>query len=114
MEDCIISNFFQKFYLFFFRYNQATGLCRNYKKPILLIEFTQDKPFLFQEEWTNEVSPLSIITKLVILTIHFPKLRILWCCNPFATANIFEELKVIIFYYKNWIFYYFIETTTRS
>jgi ERCC4-type nuclease len=32
-------------------------------------------------------------SKLVLLTIHFPKLRILWCSSPSETAEIFEELK---------------------
>ena len=31
--------------------------------------------------------------KLVLLTLHFPKLRILWCSSPSEAAEIFEELK---------------------
>ena len=42
---------------------------------------------------TKEISPQHTSSKLVLLTIHFPKLRILWCSSPSETAEIFEELK---------------------
>lgn len=32
-------------------------------------------------------------SKLTLLTIHFPKLRILWCSSCAETAEIFDELK---------------------
>ena len=28
---------------------------------------------------------------MILLTLHFPKLRILWCSSPNETAEIFEE-----------------------
>nr|KAG5698301.1 hypothetical protein BaRGS_017003 [Batillaria attramentaria] len=42
----------------------------------------------------NEVSLQETTSRLALLTMHFPKLRILWCPSPYATAEIFEELKV--------------------
>lgn len=31
--------------------------------------------------------------KLQLLTIHFPKLRLVWSPSPYATAQLFEEVK---------------------
>lgn len=42
--------------------------------------------------------------KLQLLTLHFPKLRIIWSPGPYATAQLFEELKVVlsnIIYWSN-------------
>lgn len=36
----------------------------------------------------------SIQSKLVLLTISFPRLRIIWSSSPHATAQIFAELKL--------------------
>ncbi|XP_012502999.1 PREDICTED: DNA repair endonuclease XPF [Propithecus coquereli] len=76
-------------------YNQCISMSRYYKRPVLLIEFDPSKPFsltprgaLFQEISSNDIS-----SKLTLLTLHFPRLRILWCPSPHATAELFEELK---------------------
>ncbi|KYN49998.1 DNA repair endonuclease XPF [Cyphomyrmex costatus] len=34
------------------------------------------------------------MAKLQLLTLHFPKLKIVWSPSPHATAQLFEELKV--------------------
>lgn len=47
----------------------------------------------YQALASNEISPQHTSSKLSLLTIHFPKLRILWCSSPSETAEIFEELK---------------------
>lgn len=39
-------------------------------------------------------SNADIVQKLQLLTIHFPKLRIVWSPSPYATAQLFEELKM--------------------
>uniref|UniRef100_A0A182K9T2 DNA repair endonuclease XPF n=1 Tax=Anopheles christyi TaxID=43041 RepID=A0A182K9T2_9DIPT len=88
-------------------YNQCVQMTRYYAKPILLIEFDQNKPFHFQRYFmvsnagggaggtsssggsTNE----DIMAKLQLLTIHFPKLRLVWSPSPYSTAQLFEELK---------------------
>ena len=42
---------------------------------------------------SNEIKTNHTSSKLVLLTMHFPKLRILWCSSPSETAEIFEEMK---------------------
>ncbi|XP_059178554.1 DNA repair endonuclease XPF-like isoform X2 [Physella acuta] len=76
-------------------YQQALSMSRFYKKPMLLIEFDANKPFALQTKSavSGEVSLQDITSKLAMLTMHFPKLRLLWCPSPYATAELFEELK---------------------
>jgi len=77
-------------------YNQAVAMTRFYKRPILLIEFDPNKSFSLQAKssLSSEVSVNDISSKLTLLTLHFPKLRILWCHSPYATAELFDDLKV--------------------
>ncbi|XP_020615732.1 DNA repair endonuclease XPF-like isoform X2 [Orbicella faveolata] len=76
-------------------YNQAVSMTRFYKRPILLIEFDPNKSFSLQAKssLSSEVSVNDISSKLTLLTLHFPKLRILWCHSPYATAELFDDLK---------------------
>lgn len=41
----------------------------------------------------SSTSNVDIIQKLQLLTIHFPKLRLVWSPSPYATAQLFDELK---------------------
>ncbi|CAH1775707.1 unnamed protein product [Owenia fusiformis] len=76
-------------------YNQCIAMTRYYKKPVLLIEFDATKSFALQSKYalSSEISVQDITSKLTLLTLHFPKLRILWCQSPYATAELFEQLK---------------------
>ncbi|XP_047494472.1 DNA repair endonuclease XPF-like [Penaeus chinensis] len=78
-------------------YNQAQAMTRYYKKPILLIEFDQNKSFHLQGRFflssDASSSAKDIAAKLQLLTLHFPHLRLLWCPSPYATAEIFQLLK---------------------
>ncbi|AQK60718.1 DNA repair endonuclease UVH1 [Zea mays] len=76
-------------------YNQVETMARYYKIPVLLIEFSQDKSFSFQSanEIGDDVSPTNIISKLSLLVLHFPRLRIIWSRSLHATAEIFMSLK---------------------
>ncbi|KFP34127.1 DNA repair endonuclease XPF, partial [Colius striatus] len=76
-------------------YSQCISMSRYYKRPILLIEFDPNKPFSLIPRGSlhQEISSTDITSKLTLLTLHFPKLRILWCPSPHATAELFEELK---------------------
>uniref|UniRef100_A0A182T1M7 DNA repair endonuclease XPF n=1 Tax=Anopheles maculatus TaxID=74869 RepID=A0A182T1M7_9DIPT len=86
-------------------YNQCVQMTRYYAKPILLIEFDQNKPFHFQRYFmvsnvggsgsssSSGSSNEDIMAKLQLLTIHFPKLRLVWSPSPYSTAQLFEELK---------------------
>ena len=41
----------------------------------------------------SDRAPPSIQSKLVLLTLHFPRVRIIWSSSPYATADIFNDLK---------------------
>ncbi|KAI3453448.1 hypothetical protein Pfo_010111 [Paulownia fortunei] len=76
-------------------YHQVEMMSRYYRIPVLLIEFSQDKSFSFQSasEIGDDVTPNSIISKLSLLVLHFPRLRIVWSRSLHATAEIFAMLK---------------------
>ena len=42
---------------------------------------------------TTTYSSSTIQSKLVLLTLTFPRLRIIWSSSPYATADIFNDLK---------------------
>ncbi|XP_025829916.1 DNA repair endonuclease XPF isoform X2 [Agrilus planipennis] len=76
-------------------YQQCTRMSRYYSKPMLLIEFNQTKGFSWQNNLmlSSDADSFAIQQKLILLTLHFPKLRLVWSPNPYATAQLFEELK---------------------
>ncbi|KAM9716407.1 DNA repair endonuclease XPF [Menidia menidia] len=76
-------------------YTQCLSMTRYYRKPVLLIEFDPAKPFslVARSDFRNEISSSDVSSKLTLLTLHFPRLRILWCPSPHATAELFLELK---------------------
>ncbi|XP_064626071.1 DNA repair endonuclease XPF-like [Lineus longissimus] len=76
-------------------YNQCVSMTRYYRRPILLIEFDQNKAFSLLGKYglSNDMSLNDVLSKLTLLTLHFPRLRILWCASPYATAELFEEIK---------------------
>ncbi|WFD07905.1 DNA repair protein RAD16 [Malassezia vespertilionis] len=84
-------------------YTQCESMSIHYQHPILLIEFDQDKAFTLQSlgemKHTKPITPrtapndLEVQGKLVLLTLAFPRLRIIWSSSPYATAEIFAELK---------------------
>lgn len=41
----------------------------------------------------DDVTPNNIISKLSLLALHFPRLRIIWSRSLHATAEIFASLK---------------------
>ncbi|XP_043264616.1 DNA repair endonuclease XPF [Colletes gigas] len=76
-------------------YNQAVSMTRHYAKPMLLIEFDQNKSFCFQGYYyaSKDVQNMFVTSKLQLLTLHFPRLKLVWSPGPHATAQLFEELK---------------------
>ncbi|CAM1502025.1 Fc.00g040090.m01.CDS01 [Cosmosporella sp. VM-42] len=85
-------------------YNQAETMFLHYKNPMLLIEFDQNKsftlePFADLSGSFSSVAPTNVSSdlqsKLVLLTLAFPKLRIIWSSSPYQTAEIFESLKAL-------------------
>ncbi|KAI4798028.1 hypothetical protein KUCAC02_024687 [Chaenocephalus aceratus] len=73
----------------------VSSMTRYYKRPVLLIEFDPAKPFSLRLALISVMRyrPMTFLPKLTLLTLHFPRLRILWCPSPHATAELFEDLK---------------------
>ena len=83
-------------------HNQVENMLRYYKSPMLLIEFDQNKSFTLQpfSEYSMSAaaagaanSAQDLQSKLVLLTLAFPRLRVIWSSSPYQSAEIFEELK---------------------
>lgn len=83
-------------------FNQAETMLQHYKHPMLLIEFDQHKsftldPFADHHHSAATVSaaahPSDLQSKLVLLTLAFPRLKVIWSSSPYQTAEIFDELK---------------------
>jgi len=41
----------------------------------------------------GQINPTDLQSKLVLLTLSFPRLQIIWSSSPYFTAEVFEELK---------------------
>lgn len=81
-------------------YNQAETMLLHYPDPMLLIEFDAQKAFTLEPfaDLSTSLGTASMVgsdlqSKLVLLCLAFPKLRIIWSSSPYQTAEIFEELK---------------------
>lgn len=76
-------------------FNQAENMRRFYQTPVLLIEFTQGKAFSLQDasDISSEILATNIISKLTLLVLHFPSLRIVWSRSPHATVELFKVIK---------------------
>ncbi|PPQ80616.1 hypothetical protein CVT24_002708 [Panaeolus cyanescens] len=97
-------------------YTQCETMTAYYKYPILLIEFEEDKSFSLDSVTDiksyakpsgkypakkNTPNPddsaysfISVQSKLVMLTLQFPRVRIIWSSSPYATSEIFNDLKM--------------------
>jgi DNA excision repair protein ERCC-4 len=77
-------------------YNQAEAMCRHYKIPILLIEFEREKSFALQAlgDMGSEITLTSTQSRLCLLVLHFPKLRLMWSRSLHATAEMFRAFKI--------------------
>jgi DNA excision repair protein ERCC-4 len=86
-------------------YTQAERMLQHYKSPMLLIEFDAGKSFTLEPfadlslsgsssfASLNPLTSSDLQSKLVLLTLAFPRLKIIWSSSPYQTAEIFEELK---------------------
>ncbi|KAI0029603.1 hypothetical protein K488DRAFT_56035 [Vararia minispora EC-137] len=97
-------------------YSQCELMSAHYKQPILLIEFEEHKSFSLEiiqdiksyakpagkyppkkggaSNGSGDTSgPPTVQQKLVLLTLSFPRVRIIWSSSPYATADIFNDLK---------------------
>ncbi|KAK5065336.1 hypothetical protein LTR84_001174 [Exophiala bonariae] len=83
-------------------FNQAETMLQHYQYPFLLIEFDHNKSFTLDP--FADLTSLSTLkmpgadnkdlqSKIVLLTLAFPRLKVIWSSSPYQTAEIFEELK---------------------
>lgn len=88
-------------------FQQCEQMFRHYELPTLLIEFDEAKSFSlspFLETRFERVNPnnpevtnlmqQNIQSKIMLLLIAFPKLKIIWLSSPYESAQILTELKV--------------------
>lgn len=70
-------------------------MARHYDLSTLLIEFDPERAFILRsnDDMSSTVNADSTTSKLVLLTRHFPKLRLLWSRSPHMTSKIFTMLK---------------------
>ncbi|KNC97326.1 DNA repair protein (rad1) [Spizellomyces punctatus DAOM BR117] len=76
-------------------YTQCEAMSLHYKIPVLLIEFDKDKAFSLHldRDIRGEIDARDVGSRLALLCLHFPKLRIVWSSSAAATAEIVEDLK---------------------
>ncbi len=84
-------------------YSQAETMLQHYKSPMLLIEFDHNKSFTLEPfadlqnpdrfGTRSADNPTDLQSKLVLLTLAFPRLKVIWSSSPYQTALIFQELK---------------------
>jgi DNA excision repair protein ERCC-4 len=76
-------------------YTQVEQMTKYYACPCLLIEFDPAKSFSLQNsnDLGGDIRTDSVCSKMVLLTIHFPKLRVLWSKSPHESLRIFQALK---------------------
>ncbi|GAX84863.1 hypothetical protein CEUSTIGMA_g12284.t1 [Chlamydomonas eustigma] len=76
-------------------YHQAEAMTKHYKTPILLIEFDPARAFSLQSvhDIGDDIDARSITSKLALLILHFPRLKLVWSRSPHATADVFMDLK---------------------
>jgi DNA excision repair protein ERCC-4 len=76
-------------------FTQAEQMAKHYKCPCLLIEFEPTKSFCLQSvnQLGADIKTDSVCSKLCLLTMHVPSLRILWSKEQHETLKIFKVLK---------------------
>lgn len=76
-------------------YQQAEAMCKHYSISILLLEFDGEKAFALQSaaELGEDIQPGHIMSRLVLLCLHHPRLRLVWSRSLHATTDLFRQLK---------------------
>jgi DNA excision repair protein ERCC-4 len=76
-------------------FNQAEAMSRHYATPALLVEFSSERAFLLQTaaDIRDAIDPQNICSKLALLALAFPQLRILWSRDARHTVDLFAALK---------------------
>ncbi|RCI14127.1 hypothetical protein L249_8272 [Ophiocordyceps polyrhachis-furcata BCC 54312] len=82
-------------------YSQAEAMFQHYSDPLLLIEFEENRAFTLEPfadlsgtgAAATTAAGSDLQAKLVLLTLAFPRLRIIWSSSPVQTAEMFAALK---------------------
>ncbi|PVV02734.1 hypothetical protein BB560_002803 [Smittium megazygosporum] len=76
-------------------YSQCQSMTNHYKHPLLLIEFESNLSFSFSNirDFTSDFFLSDSISKLILLVLTFPKVRILWSTSPEMSSSYFLDLK---------------------
>eukprot|EP00892_Ulva_mutabilis_P008481 jgi/Ulvmu1/6004/UM026_0130.1 len=76
-------------------YTQAVAMCRAYATPVLLIEFDPGRAFAMQSagDLGLDIRAGNVASKLIVLLLNFPKIRLVWSRSLHATADMFLSLK---------------------
>lgn len=76
-------------------YSQMEQMSLHYKIPVLLIEFDENRPFslVLGGSLKQDITVQELHSKLVLLALSFPAMRIVWSSSPHASADIFVDLK---------------------
>ena len=75
--------------------DQTAALTDRFQRAALLIEFERGRPFQLQTTHylkSGVISVTEVSSRLVLLLLHYPKLRILWSSSPLNTVHIFSDL----------------------
>ena len=72
-------------------YQQCLAMSRAYKRPLLLLEFSVERGFALAPFETRQHD--DVLRRLVLLTLHFPQVRLLWSATPYVAAELMEQLK---------------------
>lgn len=74
---------------------------------IIMKYFIQQSHYMLSSE-TSSTGSMDIQQKLLLLTLHFPKLKIIWSASPYASAQLFEELKVFHYFSPSSLYLLFV------
>lgn len=76
-------------------YSQCEMMCAHYAIPILLIEFSARESFALEPflNTSGSIGQNDLQTKLTMLILAFPHLRVVWSSSPAESAQIIEDLK---------------------
>uniref|UniRef100_A0A7S3UA94 ERCC4 domain-containing protein n=1 Tax=Picocystis salinarum TaxID=88271 RepID=A0A7S3UA94_9CHLO len=76
-------------------FTQMEAMTKNYKIPVLLIEFDANETFglTSSADLGDTINAQHITSKIALLILHFPRTRIIWSRSLNATADIFQALK---------------------
>ena len=76
-------------------FTQMTAMSRHYKQPTLLVEFDEERPFglIAKSDLGRDIIVTSIVSKMVLLTLHFPQMRLLWSRTPHDTVRLMRIIQ---------------------